>query len=300
MSGRRLVLTLAAAAALVTVLLGKGLVGGEPAPQWSASFEREGLGEWSWWRRPELGTGEIALARVEREGIPARDGDRVVRFSVSPAQRAEGRRHAKLYREWAVRPRQIGRRDDAGRALERLPGEGKDASGTYRASFFIPRGVRWDPRRWSNIMQFKLVWSEGGALASEPQWWVDLMGAEAWADPPRRPDGSPSRPGDPVLAISNWTERRADGGRITWQPRLIAPPVGRWFEISARVEQGRGVAWALDGETWYEGDGGDWPAGLVATPTHARDDFSGWIFGIGLYGGPGVLYADDASFTPPG
>jgi len=150
-------------------------------------------------------------------------------------------------------------------------------------------------------MQFKLVFpTGGGGVGSEPQWWVDLTGAGAWKRPPQRPGGTRSRPGDPVLVVSNWTERRADGRRIDWRTRLVAPPVGRWFEISARVAQGVGIEWSLDGRPWFLGTAEDWPVGLTPTPTHPAADASGWIFGVGLYGAPARLYTDEASFTPPG
>ncbi len=243
---------------------------------------------------------EIAVVRAGTNGAPPRAGHRLVRFRVSRHQVAAGLQHAKLYREWAVRSPETGWHGDDRRPLERLPGSGGDASGVYRASFFIPRNVRWT-HAWGNVMQFKLVFpTGGGAVGSEPQWWLDLVGAGAWRHPPRRPDGTRSRRGDPVLVVSNWTERRADGRRNDWPSRLVAPPVGRWFEISASLRQGVGIQWSLDGRPWFRAAADDWPVGLTPTPTHPAADASGWIFGVGLYGAPGRIYTDAASFTPPG
>lgn len=80
----------------------------------------------------------------------------------------------------------------------------------------------------------------------------------------------------------------------------MAPPVGRGFKLSATVAQGKTIQFSIDDTPWFTGNTSDWPIGLQATPTHAANDYSGWIFGAGLYGGPGRLYVDDAAFTPAG
>ncbi len=110
-------------------------------------FTSAGLGGWTWWRRPELRAREIAVVgAAARDDVPSRPGHRFVRFRVSRAQVAAGRQHAKLYKEWAVRAPETRWQGDDGRPLERLPGDGRQASGVYRASFFIPRRGALDSR----------------------------------------------------------------------------------------------------------------------------------------------------------
>lgn len=276
---------------------------GGPAAQsgatWTGGFEDGTFDQWSWWKRAEFDAHEFGVVPSGTDGVEAHTGSKLAKFETTREQRDSGRQHAKLYKEWAVGGPELSWRSDAGTALGRLPGSGRDASGTYSAWYFLPADVRWTGD-WSNIFQFKRVWPVGdGSVSSEPVWWVDLMAADGWgADVPRRADGTTPASGQPVLVASNMTMKRADGSDPDWRARMVSPPVGRWFQISASIDRDRSIEFALDGKPWFRGTRTDWPAGIGPTPTHAADDASGWIFGAGLYGGPGRLYLDDPSFSP--
>lgn len=272
------------------------------AHPWSATYESGSFDDWTWWKRPEFDAGEFSVISSGTDGVVAHGGCKLAKFATTQAQVDSGLIHAKLYKEWAVAAPETQWTDDAGRPL--APMANKDASGTYSSWFYIPSDVQW-PSGWTNIFQYKSSWpnADGASVSSEPQWWVDAMAADAWngfpgVQRPRRADGSLPADKEPLLVISNWTEKRADGSTPNWQDRLIAPPVDQWFKITSRVDQGVSNRFALDGETWFIGNNSEWPVGMVPTPTHPTNDYSGWIFGVGNYGGPSRIYSDDARFRP--
>ncbi len=293
----------AVAVSPTTVINVPGLHAAGGNRSWTADFESRSFSDWTWWQRPEFTANEFGVVAAGTDGVPAHSGSRLAKFVTTRAQVDGGMKHAKLYKEWAVASPETGWDDDASRPLGSMAGT-KDASGTYSAWYFVPTDVQWT-HDWSNIFQFKLVFPNPGgtSVGSQPQWWVDLMSADAWSgmpgvQRPRRADGSLPGDKDPVLVASNWTMKRADGSEPDWNARMVAPPVGRWFKISARIVQGHYVQFSLDDKPWFTGTSSEWPAGIGTTPTHRANDISGFIFGTGLYGGPGRLYVDDAGYSP--
>ncbi len=265
---------------------------------WNAGFEGASFADWSWWKRPEFDRNEFGVVGTGTDGVAAHTGSKLAKFVTTRAQVDGGLQHAKLYKEWAVRSPETSWKDDAGQTLQKLPGSGQDASGTYSAWYYLPADVRWT-KDWSNVMQFKLVFPTGnGAVASEAHWYVNLMAADSWGGGPARADGSTPKGTDPVFVASNWTMKRVDGSDPDWHSRMVSPPVGRWFKLSATVKQGQSIEFAIDDKPFFRGSTADWPVGIGSTPTHQANDVSGWIFGAGLYGGPGRLYVDDAAFAP--
>jgi hypothetical protein len=244
---------------------------------WRATFENATLSEWSWVQRDDGGTFYAAPAAAE--GVPALGGSGVGHFEVSQTQAQQGDIHSKLYKNWAVGGQELGWDDDEGRPLERLP-NGSPA-GTYSAWYFLPADYQAS-RSWANIFQFKESYVDGaGKWHQDPQWWLNVTPAQGWPQGERPAGVSGS---DPVLAVSNW------GGEVTEPRRLVPAPRGRWFEVRAVVDPGNAIDWYVDGQLLEHSSAATYPVGI------SKANATGWVFGIGHYGGIGKLWADDAAF----
>ena len=256
-------------AALGFLLTAPGAMAAQPAPAFSSGFESNNFLEWS--HVNDLHRQRVVPAT--ESGIPVRvDGRYIASFEVTDADRQAGKIHSKLYKHWAVRAPIRAKRDGFGRPVERLPGG--DPSGTYRAHYFLPPDYR-AARRWVNVFQWK---EDHGARAEhqDPQWWLNLGRASSFG-------------GDtdaPVLFVNNWGNpyRR-------YRPRTVPAPLGRWFEIRAELQQRRRIDWYLDGRLFARSRNAAYPIGR-------RPRTTGWIFGVGHYGGLGRLWVDDVSYVP--
>ena len=231
---------------------------GRPAASaWSSSFESGNFREWS-----HSGEGEresYPVSRVVnpvREGIPRRHGRRVARFEVSDEDAAAGRIHAKVYKWWRGPP--------------------KDVSGTYRASFYVPRDYRFREGSWgANLFQWKEEYTDtGGGFRQEPQWALALGPARWYGLQGRAP------------VLSMWTDSR---GRTSSLRRF---PLARWVEVCADLYQGKRIVVYVDGRRFTVAHARQFPVGPAQGSRSLK-----WIFGVGNYGNnEGPIYVDAVSY----
>jgi hypothetical protein len=132
------------------------------------------------------------------------------------------------------------------------------------------------------VFQFKQAFVDRrGTWRQDPQWWLNMSRASLWGRP-----ASGLRPDHPVLHVNH-----SDNDYGSYRPRLLAAPVGRWFDVRAELYPGERIDWFIDGRHLDTSRHPEWPVGI----TEPRA--TGWLFGVGHYGGIGTLYADDVSFT---
>jgi hypothetical protein len=246
---------------------------------WSSGFESGSFDEWTTWRRDDGGTFYVTSAA--KEGIPAHSGSDVAHFEVTSSQESSGKTHSKLFKSWAVGSPETGWHDDQGKLYDRLPNN--NPAGTYSAWFYLPSSYTVTSRSWVNIFQFKESFTDSsGSWQQDPEWWINMSAADAWPSS-ARPAGVAANA--PVL-FANY-----NNNRWGYNPKLVAVPRGRWFQLRADVYPGDHIDWYLDGQQFDTSRNSTYPVGLF----HSKP--SGWTFGIGHYGGVGELWADDASFT---
>ncbi len=248
---------------------------------WRSSFEQGSFSEWSWWGKGDSRYDGHSVVSTREAGIPSLEGDQVAEFSVTEAQRQAGHHHSKLMKDWGYAPPETTTwRDDAGRQLERLPGD--SPAGTYRASFYLPANYRKSPESWTNIFQFKeAFYDSSGKWHQDPQWWLNMSQAGKWGS--AAPAGL--RSDHPVLHANNWHTDYAN-----YRPKLVALPLGRWFELKAELYPGDRIEWYLDGERFDTSYASKYPVGF------SKSRPTGWVFGVGHYDGIGKLWADKVSF----
>lgn len=248
---------------------------------WRSSFEQGSFSEWSWWGKGDSRYAGHSVVSTREAGIPSLDGGRAAEFSVTEAQLRAGSQHSKLMKDWGYAPPETTTwRDDAGRQLERLPGN--SPAGAYRANFYLPANYRKSPEGWTNIFQFKEAYHDSaGKWHQDPQWWLNMSQAGKWGS--AAPAGL--RPDHPVLHANNW---RTDYSN--YRPKLVALPLGRWFEIKAELYPGDRIDWYLDGKLFDTSYASKYPVGF------SKSRPTGWVFGVGHYYGIGKLWADKVSF----
>lgn len=247
---------------------------------WKASGQAAPWG-WSWVNRSDGGT--MQAVDTAAQGIPpSASGDtKAALFEVTAAQKAAGKIHSKVYKNWAIAAPETTWYDDAGRRLDRLPGN--SPAGTYAARYYIPADYH-ATGTWTNIFQWKEDYTDSaGAWHSDPTWWINICAASAWGG--KAP--AASRPDAPVLFANHWTNN------WNYTPQMRIVPLGRWFEIRAELYPGDRIDWYLDGEKFDTSPNTRYPVG----PAHGANT-TGWIFGIGHYDGIGKLYTDTATYTP--
>jgi hypothetical protein len=258
----------------------------QPAPSqanlgpatWSSTFESGGFDDWTVWKRDDGGT--FYVTDAAKEGIPAHSGSKVAHFEVTASQESSGNYHSKLFQSWAVGSPESGWHDDQGNLFKRLPNN--SPAGTYSAWYYLPPNYSDGSRGWVNIMQFKESYTDGGSWAQDPEWWINMSNADAWPQGSRPAGVGPS---DPVL-FANY-----NNNRWGYNPKMVAAPRGRWFQIKAELYPGDRIDWYLDGHLFDTSRNSTYPVGIF------HKSPGSWTFGIGHYGGVGKLWADDASFT---
>jgi hypothetical protein len=278
----------------------RGSPGGEVSTRFTTAdfftdFERNGLLDWSKTGfRPNCdGTGDTPGGDVVPN--PAGRGH-AARFVVTPQQNRACDTHAKLYEIWDATgtPHEPYRQDD-GRLSPRMP-EGDDMSGTYQASYFVPKGPRdssgghtviWDWKEWFPD-------DRGGQVVN---WGITISAADEWKTV-KNPDGSPAWAGPsdsrPLMHVGGCGEEH-------WNFMLMEVPQGRWFTITARLRQGKSIDWYVDGTFWRRVANARCPVGAAPNPSLTHDAAlkpPQFIWSVGFYGGIGSDYVDDASFTP--
>lgn len=288
-----------------------GAPGESPCPPaWRSTFSGDWFDEdrWSYWGAegdPYVG---LSIADPRNVGLPRLEG-KSARFEVTAENVEEGNLDSKLYKELDV--------------AQGEPGLG--ISGSYRASFLLPRDYSMNPdlgfQASVNLLQFKDLYRTGtGSEAesqSDPTWWIELR-PRAWVDEIARrnrpsnvewavpPSLAQSSPDHPIAFVNHW-----EAENNTRRFKALALPLGRWFEITADVEAGRRIGFSLreqgKGRRVFIGggdDGADFPVGPCETSPRFEEYCHGrrstdWIFGVGHYGkNVGSLFSDDASFTP--
>ncbi len=248
---------------------------------WRSSFEQSSFSEWSWWGKGDSRYAGHSVVSASEAGIPSLDGGRVAKFSVNEAQSRAGSHHSKVMKNWGYAPPETTSwRDDAGRQLERLPNN--SPAGTYRANFYLPADYRKSPERWTNIFQFKeAFYDSSGKWRQDPQWWLNISQAGKWGS--AAPEGL--RSDHPVVHANNWKTDYSN-----YRPKLVALPLGRWFEIKAEVYPGQRIEWYLAGQRFDTSYASEYPVGF------SKSRPTGWVFGVGHYDGIGKLWADKVSF----
>ena len=268
-------------------------------PLWTGAFATGAFDEWSSWRRNDGGT--FYVAQPSAESVPAPPtGDRYVgRFELTRAQIDAGRVHSKLYKGWDVNNAR--RTDDAGRPFSRMtPGQ---EAGTYTAWFYLPSDYSMKDNGPLDIFQFKEDYSaDSGAtfngFGSDVQTDMSIWNAQTlkgWSDvfdPSRYNTGL--RADHPLLAVALYHNPKVRP-RPGHQRVAMPAPLGRWFNITAKLYPRDRVEYWVDGrllDTWYHDE---YPVGI------RLPNAMGWTFGVGHYGSNvGKLWTAGASFTPFG
>ena len=234
---------------------------GRPAvPAWTSSFESGDFREWSHWGQGQRQWYPVSrVVDPVREGIPRRHGQRVARFEVRDEDAAAGRIHAKVYKWWTGPP--------------------DDVSGTYRASFYVPRDYRFRAGSWgTNLFQWKEEYVDSAGGYRQESQWVVALGPASWYGL----RGVPRR----ALVLSMWTGAR---GRTRSLQRF---PVARWVDICADLYQGKRIEVYVDGRLFTVARAGQFPVG----PSQGGRSLK-WIFGVGNYGrNEGPIYVDAVSY----
>jgi hypothetical protein len=175
--------------------------------------------------------------------------------------------HAKIYKEWTT----IGKLDQFRRREDPIF-NGGNVTATYVAWYYFPANytVLAD---WVNIFQFKEEGTDrNGVHSQNPSWWLNVGAAAAW-----HMGGM-----EPVLFANNWGNNYSN-----YHPRAVFLPRGRWFEVRANLYQGRRIDWYLDGRLFDSSLNATYPVGR----SYYRS--TGWVFGVGHYGGVGTVYVDN-------
>jgi hypothetical protein len=155
-----------------------------------------------------------------------------------------------------------------------------NVSGTYRAWYYFPLGYHIRPRTADMVFEFKDEYTDGTGWHQDPTWWIEIDAASEWGFGGMRRNA-------PVAVLYHLDPRPP----VT--PVLV--PRGRWFEIRARVRQGRRIDVWLAGRHIATGYQRQYPVGL----RRGRHSLK-WILGVGNYSqdADGPLYVDDVSYRP--
>lgn len=249
--------------------------GGAAEPSWVSGFEGGDFGEWSWWGQGDSRYAGLSVVDPAEAGIPERNG-KAARFAVTSSDVAAGRIHSKVYKDFHLG------------SGSRTNWRKTDPSGTYRASYYVPRDYSAQSGKWLNVMQFKdQYWhgAAGGSEQSDPTWWLEFGRASDYG-------ASASRSDAPVAVVKHWKDWETHREGVHPGER-VEVPLGRWFEIRAEVDSGDQIAFYVDDKLLNVGRDADYPVGQF------HEGSFNWIYGIGHYGtNPGELFTDDSSFTP--
>lgn len=271
---------------------------GATPPAWQSTFA-DGFHDWSLSTFDQGGTAFVTTP--EQAGLPPLPrcaGSHVVQFSVDAQQMRTGHVHAKLYKGWDVGG--LVRTDEDGRPFARL-NRGEEA-GTYSTWFYIPRSYSMRGSGPIDLFQFKEDYvparrQASAEFSSDVQSDLSIFNAATlrrWQLP-----GRPARSYDfglrrdyPLLAVS-LGDHPAVRPRPGHQRAAVPAPLGRWFNVTARLYPGRRVEYFVDGRLLDVWHADEYPVGI------RYRNAVGWTFGIGHYGfNVGRLWGADASFTP--
>ena len=242
-----------------------------PAATWRSGFEPGNFSEWSWHGQDDPTYVGLSVVDPASQGIPAREGSKVARFEVTAADASAGRYNSKLFEYVHA---------GGGDRQSWIPA---NVNGTYRASYWLPPSTSMTRDGSVNAFQFKdQAWASSAKTSenSEPSWEVQIRSAAMMGVAGVRPD-------HPVAYV------RHGGDGIDDVPGARIPlPLGQWFELRAEVYAGDRIEYYFNDTLMRVARHSEFPVG------HFRANTFNWIFGIGWYSSnPGVMYADDASFT---
>ncbi len=245
---------------------------------WQSNFERMPLGkvtdrldDWSFWGHggQENLYGYPYVVDAKAEGISCQ-ANKVLKLNHRPG---DPTLHHKLFKTWSKASWPQG-------ADNSFPHDSPaDVSGRYSALFWIApdlnlTAVLGGHSGWANIFQFKEAYLDGnGQWQQDPSHWLGLS----------------LEGGRPVLQAATW-------GMNTTRP-MMAPILGRWFDVEARLYQGDRIEWWVDGKLFDTVHAIAYPVGRM----YPDDESQGWTYGIGNYCGQpsqtSCVYVDNAALT---
>jgi hypothetical protein len=269
-------------------------------PAWQSRFASGNFRGWSNWTIPDDGTSLVTTpARAGIPRAPRCAGRHIAKFEVTRAELGAGDVDSKLYENWDVyRAHQDG---DNGRPLARMTNKG---AGIYSAWYYIPRAYKMREEGPVNIFQFKENYSDDGVsydgFGSDMQSSLNLFsrqGLRGFYFHHFSLHGAHGlRATYPMLAVNLWHDppvRRRSGHKY----QAIPAPLGRWFNVTAKLYPGNQVSYYVDGkllDTWYNDE---YPVGVRTVMPDGEIPMS-WTFGVGHYGSNlGKLWVADASYT---
>jgi hypothetical protein len=177
--------------------------------------------------------------------------------------------HAKVYKEWS----NVGKLDQWRRVEDPIFNNG-NVSAIYSAWFYFPASYTI-PADWVNIFQFKeMGFDRSGNAIQFPSWWVNVGQEASFAHGNVAMETS-----TPVLFVNYW-----GNNYVNFNPKLVPLPLGRWFQLNANLYQGDRIEWYIDGKRFDTSYNSTYPVGRFYPVS------TGWILGVGHYGGIGTLY----------
>jgi hypothetical protein len=130
---------------------------------------------------------------------------------------------------------------------------------------------------WINILQFKeMGYDNQGRAIQFPSWWLNVGPQSSFAH------GNVSlETKNPVLFANYWNNTY-----VNWQPKTMPVPLGRWFEVRAQLYQGDRIDWYVNGSLFDTSYNSTYHVGRFYPVS------TGWIYGVGHYGGYGSVLID--------
>jgi hypothetical protein len=241
---------------------------------WSDSFESGNFNNWSFVQGADTTQGGpgpqyVYVTTPAAAGVPAEDGKYIAHFERPTT--AVNYPHAKIYKEWST----YGKLDQFGRKEDPIFNNGS-VSASYSAWYYFPANYTV-PGEWVNIFQFKEQgYSQQGVWSQNPSWWVNISSASTWNLGNRQP----------YLFINN-----EGNNYVNFKPKVMPVPLGRWFQIIAKLYQGQRIDWYVDGKLFDTSYNSTWPVGRFYYNSN------GWIFGVGHYGGYGTFFVDNVQVS---
>ncbi len=238
---------------------------------WNDNFS-DGFNGWSYVQGADPAQGGpgaqyVYVTTAFDANIPITVGRNVAHFE-RPAS-AISLPHAKVYKEWSA----TGKLDQFGRVEDKIFNNG-NVSAIYSAQYYFPKNYT-AVHEWVNIFQFKeegLIKATDTVSVQNPSWWVNVGPASSF--------GQNSE--TPMLFINN------QGTHYPYKPKMMPLPLGRLFTISANLYSGDRIDWYIDGVKFDTSYNATWPVGRFYAKSNT------FIFGVGHYGGIGVVYIDNA------
>lgn len=265
---------------------------------WESNFETSVSGAWisdlnDWYEwsfiqalDPDEGPGATYnfVGAASSFGITAKEGTRVVHFERPVV--TDPFPHSKCYKEW--RSSAFSKTDAFGRSEDTLSNNG-DPNGIYTTWLWYPASDTITYAEWTNVLQFKVQGRDASNVQSQdPTWWLNVSRSFIWYD--GGANGLPNN-NEPVIFVNHWTSNfDVEPAPGTASNKAMLLPKGRWCQLRAELYELDRIDWYVDQQFLHSSPHATWPVGrMTVTPDV-------WIFGIGRYGGQGVMYFDKSGF----